>query len=179
MLTPGTRERLETGAVVTNRRGQRGVERGKEFAISGKHAHRIHIRRAHNEHNSMFTSIDGHICACGSRANGSRIALIFVRAEKNPFSGHPCRHRTCSLTAYHNTKHHLDSTIFSKNTLHILHKSYTMIFSENRKLIVLISRLSQGRKESLQVLSVTEIQSVRTLRTTHSTGYEPKSLATD
>ena len=29
-------ERIETGAVVTSRRGSIGIERGKEFAISGK-----------------------------------------------------------------------------------------------------------------------------------------------
>ena len=55
-----------------------------------------------------------------------------------------------------------------------------MIFYENRKLMLLNSRLQQGRKESLQVLSVTTKSRVaKTLRKTHSTGYEPKSLATD
>ena len=72
----------------------------------------------------MFTSTDGHTGAWLKNCTH-----LCPRMKKNPSSGHPCRHpvglcRTCSLTAHHNTKHHLDSTIFSKNTLHILHNSF-------------------------------------------------------
>ena len=84
-------------------------------AITLNHAHRIHTRRAHNEHNSMFTSTDGHICAW------IKLQRASLSAHKgNHLPVHPCRHpvglcRTWSLTAHHNTKHHLDSTSASRH----------------------------------------------------------------
>ena len=44
-------------------------------AITLNHAHRMHTRRAHNEHNSTFTSTDGHICA-------------WIKLQRAPLSAH-------------------------------------------------------------------------------------------
>ena len=107
-----------------------------------------------------------------------------VKTTSSIRSGHPChRHvgpcRTFSLTVHHSTKHHLDSTIFSKITLHILHNSYTMIFSENAQAHpAQLQTITRSERIATSPLCDNEIQSGRTLRTTHSTGYEPK-YATD
>ena len=59
-------------------------------------------------------------------AQVTRIAVSSWCAWKNPSSGRPCHLLagpclTFSLPVHHNTKHHLDSTTFSKTTLHTEH----------------------------------------------------------
>ena len=93
---------------------------------------------------TSMSQLQRHLCAC-KRVRFQVIHVIAMLALPHVSLSQP----------YHNTKHHLDSTIFSKNTPHIQHNFFTTTFSENRKLILLNSRLSQGRKESLQILSVT------------------------
>ena len=126
------------------------------FENSTGTVHSFHTRKAHNEHDSMFTNTDGHICACGSSLTAQVAALIFVRAKKNPSSRSSMSSPCWSLP--HLLSHSLTttrSTTWTARSSPRTHNFYTTTFSENRKLILLNSRLEQGRKESLQVLSVT------------------------
>ena len=135
--------------------------------------HRIHTLSVHHEHYSLLTSTD-HMCACGSgleakgREGLSRIVSSFLCSEKNPSSGQPCHLLaglcfTFSLPVHRNTKHHLDSTTFSKTTLDIEH----------------LFQYQYSRQAALMNRSRTSITRVaENCANTSPTGYEPKELAT-
>ena len=87
-------------------------------------------------------------------------SAIIVRMKIVPSSGAPC-HLLAGLF-HHNTKHHLDSTTFSKTTL------YTEHYFQNLC----------SRQAALTNRSRTSITSGRNPRNTSPTGYEPTELAT-
>ena len=80
--------------------------------------HRRHTRSVHHEHHSLLTSTD-HICACGSRLKSH--CIIFVRMKRVCHQVSHVISLHVSLPVHHNTKHHLDSTTFSKTTLYTEH----------------------------------------------------------
>ena len=99
--------------------------------IQWRGVHRIHTRGVHDEHYSHLTSTD-YICACGSKLK-NELQRHLCAHEKSLSSGQPCHLfaglcLTFSLPVHHNTKHHLDSTTFSKTTLyteHLFHNLYS------------------------------------------------------
>ena len=101
-------------------------------------------------------------------AQDTRIEVSSWRAWKNPSSGRPCHILagpclTFSLPVHHNTKHHLDSTTFSKTTLcteHLFHNLYSR------------------QSALIEPLSHVNYESGGNPRNTSPTGYEPKELAT-
>ena len=96
--------------------------------------------------------------ACGSRCLS---CSIFVRIKKTS-SGQPCHllaglFHIFSLPVYHNTKHHLDSTIFPETTLYTEN-----LFHLFQKL--LCRKATPGRKATLKNHSLTSIVSVAETR---------------
>ena len=129
--------------------------------------HRMHTRSVHHEHYNLLTSTD-HICACGSRPSRLKHELQrhLCAHEKSLSSGQPCHFlaglcHTFSLPVHHNTKHHLDSTTFSKTTLYTEH----------------LFRNLYSQQAVLKSRSRTSITSGGNPRNTSPTGYEPKPLA--
>ena len=89
----------------------------------GGGVHRTHTRSVHHEHYSLLTSTN---MKCVLVAQDVMSCSIFVRMK---IVGHPVdnvipllvSNLTFSLPVHQNTKHHLDSTTFSKTTLYTQH----------------------------------------------------------
>ena len=88
---------------------------------------------------SSMSQLQRHLCAC-ERVRFQVIHVIAMLVLAAPSLSQPTTTRSTTCTARSSPR---------------THNFYTTTFSENRKLILLNSRLLQGRKESLQVLSVT------------------------
>ena len=91
---------------------------------------RIHTRTVHHEHNSPShkAQITHVLVAQGSSTNCS---VHLCAHETSLSSGQPCDLLAClclifSLPVHHNTKHHLDSTTFSKTTPSTSSRTYTV-----------------------------------------------------
>ena len=109
----------------------------------------------YHEHNSLLTSTD-HICACGSRLK-HELQRHLCAHEKSLSSGQPCHLRAglClifSLPVHHNTKHHLDSTTFSRTTLyteHLIQNLYSRQAAQMNRSRTSITRLAETRATPL------------------------------
>ena len=94
-------------------------ERSTDNSTGG--VHRIHTRSVHHEHYSLPTSTN---MKCVRLKH--ELQRHLCTHEKSLSSGQPCHLLAglClnfSLPIHHNTKHHLDSTTFSKTTLYTEH----------------------------------------------------------
>ena len=98
----------------------------------------------------------------GSSLAAQDRSAIIVRMKIVPSSGPPCHlfaglFHIFSLPVHHNTKHHLDSTTFSKTTLHTEHlfqNLYSQQAAPTNRSRMSISRVAETRATPLpQVMS--------------------------
>ena len=80
----------------------------------------------HHEHYSLLASTNMQCVLVAQELNGSGLQRHHRAHEKSLSSGQPCHllaglYLTFSLPVHHNTKHHLDSTTFSKTILYTEH----------------------------------------------------------
>ena len=126
--------------------------------------HRIHTRSVHHEQCSLLTSTNMH-CVLVAQELQSHLCAH----EHSLSSGQPCHllagpHLTFSLPV-HNTKHHLDSSSFSKTTLYIENLFQKLHF---RKATQNIFRMSIARVAETCEQTLPQVMGPKSLR--------PKSL---
>ena len=118
---------------------------------------RIHTRSVHHEHYSLLTSTNMKYVLV---AQDVMSCSIFCARENSLSSRQPCHllaglYLTFSLPVYHNTKHHLDSTTFSKTTRYTEHL-FQSLFSRQAALKnhsrTSISRVAETREQTLHMM---------------------------